>query len=87
MRVEFSRAHLEAFARRWPCFGEPLEPLAFSFDRNGDLCDVAGDEGLEGAAVLALSYDAQHLAGLRDEADGPPSLDYLEGLPWPIVEP
>jgi len=37
--------------------------------------------------VLALSYDAQHLAGLRDEADGPPSLDYLEGLPWPIVEP
>ncbi|WLJ71179.1 hypothetical protein [Sphingomonas phage Carli] len=86
MRVEFAASHLAAFARRWPCFGDPSGPLAFSFDHNGDLCDVAGDEGLEPGAVLALSYDAAHLAGVRVEDDGPPSLDYLEGLPWPLVE-
>lgn len=87
MRVEFSPAHVAAFARRWPCMGEALEPLAFSFDRNGDLCDVAGDSGLEPGGVLALSYDAAHIAGLRVEPDGPPDLAYLEGLAWPIVEP
>lgn len=86
-RVEFTPAHVAAFARRWPCMGEAAEPLAFAFDRDGNLCDVSGDEGLDPAGVLALSYDAQHLAGLRDEETGPPSLDYLEGLAWPLVEP
>lgn len=87
MRVEFTESHLVAFARRWPCFGTPGGPLAFAFDRDGDLCDVAGDEGLDPAGVLALSYDAGHIAGVRLEPDGPPSLDYLEGLPWPLIEP
>lgn len=85
-RIEFTPAHLEAFARRWPCFGEPSGPLAFTFAASGDLIDVEGDAGLDESAVLALSYDAQALAGLEPHRE--PDLSWLPvDLPRPSLPP
>lgn len=73
-RVRFAPAALARFARVWPCMGDVSGPLQFEFARNGDLVDVQGDADLDGAAVLALSHDAQRLAGL--EPHGPSDLDW-----------
>ena len=58
--VTCSKSDVEAFAKRWPCFG-PRRKLAFQFDkRNGDLVDLTGnDRGMDEAGVAALSSDAQ----------------------------
>lgn len=67
-RVTVSRAEVEAFARRWPCFGR-VRAVWFEFDRrNGDLVDLCGDRGMDGAGVAALSRDAQSYGLARIEA-------------------
>ncbi len=86
IRLEFSAAHVEAFARVWPCLGTVSGPLAFEFEASGDLCGVEGDEGLDERAVLALSHDAAALAGL--EAHGDVDLGWLPpDLPRPALPP
>jgi hypothetical protein len=89
-RITFTPSHLEAFARVWPGFrSDPdsdLAPLSFEFDSGGDLVDVEGDSGLDESAVLALSHDAQALAGL--EARGASDLAWLPpSLPRPALAP
>jgi hypothetical protein len=57
--VACSRADVEAFASRWPCFG-PAKPMWFQFDRrNGDLVDYGGAD---------LSNDARGVSALADDA-------------------
>jgi hypothetical protein len=57
-RVTFSRAELNRFAERWPCFGHPESSLIVEFS-NGDLVDIDGDERLDGGAVQAILEDAK----------------------------
>ena len=64
--VSCSRAEVETFASRWPCFGE-RKPLWFQFDkRNGDLIDTNQIEGeQDGNGVLALCDDAKRYGAKR----------------------
>lgn len=85
-RIEFSAAHLSAFAAQWPCFGDVSGPLAFEWNALGDLVDVEGDAGLDPAGVLALSHDGAALAGL--EPNGASDLAWLPvDLPRPSLAP
>jgi hypothetical protein len=74
--VELDESDVSEWASRWPCYGE-RRPIAFEFERrNGDLCDVQGDDSdndesgqaalandcaLAGAELLNLT----HVASLR----------------------
>lgn len=58
-RVALNMCDVDAFAERWPCYGERNE-LAFTFSReNGDLIDLEGEEsGTDERGIAALSNDA-----------------------------
>ena len=69
MRVTMSPREVEDWADRWPCSGLCLNRgVSFTFDkRNGDLVDSNDQERhpfADGGAVVALSEDCQHYAGL-----------------------
>jgi hypothetical protein len=73
------------WAARWPCFGSATRPLELQFDaRNGDLLDVDGDDGLDGAGVVALCQDALLAGALRMKLDSAIALhfgpDWLEPM-------
>lgn len=58
-RVAVSSTEVYQFSRRWPCSGLPDSSISFTFDtRNGDLVNLS-PESVDGAAVVALSEDAQ----------------------------
>ena len=57
--VTIPRATLEAFAGKWPCFGRVRRAVTACFDREGDLVDIAGDNGLDGPGMIALLDDVQ----------------------------
>lgn len=63
-KVFVSRREVAAFAECWPCFG-PKRPLRFAFDAKGDLVDIAGDSGMDGAGVSALAEDAKRYGQMR----------------------
>lgn len=66
MRHTFTPAQLQDFARRWPCsgMGDPDAALTFEFATNGDLIDITGESpAYDGAAIRALSHDAQRVLG------------------------
>lgn len=57
VRVTASKREVEEFARRWPCFGD-VRAMSFTFERkSGDLVDLTGDRGMDGAGVAALADD------------------------------
>lgn len=71
--IEVPADDVASFAARWPCSGLPDDQgVVFGFDkRTGDLIEIEWSafgegepEGVNGGAVLALSYDAQEFAGL-----------------------
>ncbi|MFA6118249.1 MAG: hypothetical protein WC729_29960 [Sphingomonas sp.] len=61
--VMVSEEEVRAFASRWPASGmRDKGAVAFTFESNGDIVDVepyGWDEGVDGAAAVALSQDAQ----------------------------
>lgn len=61
-----SRNDVDAFNDSWPCSVIPSRSVWFQFDkRNGDLVDIRGLDGIDGAEVLALSRDAQNYAAKK----------------------
>ena len=59
-RVTVSANEVADWKRYWPCSGLPSRSLSFTFDkRNGDLVDTNAPESVDGAALVALSHDAQ----------------------------
>lgn len=58
-RVTVSADEVYEWSKRWPCSGLH-GAISFTFDkRNGDLVDVAHPGSEDGAALVALSQDAQ----------------------------
>lgn len=61
--VTVTRNEVDQFARRWPGSGLSAKPVTFQFDkRNGDLVDTndqVNHPHADGAALVALSHDAQ----------------------------
>lgn len=53
-RVKFTRAKIDAWARRWPC--SSLTTGTAEFDRHGDLVDLSG--ALARADVNGHEFDA-----------------------------
>lgn len=72
LRVYFSARDVEAFARRWPCFGTPGRAWFDLDTRNGDLLDLwmdgymhdveTGDSTHDEAGIAALSRNATNYA-------------------------
>lgn len=62
-RVALDESDVQAFAERWPCYGE-RRAIAFVFSRdNGDLIDIEGEHAdNDESGIAALSNDAA-LAG------------------------
>jgi len=58
--VNISAREVEAFAERWPCFGQPRALWAQFDKRSGDLVDLEGSAGMDSSGVLALLQDAQN---------------------------
>lgn len=58
--VRCSRADVEAFAERWPCFGT-ARPYWFQFDAEGNLIDTnhRGTHRNDGSGIVALCDDAK----------------------------
>ena len=58
--VSVSKAEVDSFAERWPCFG-PRAALWFQFDKiTGDLVDfTGGSEDMDGPGLVALADDAK----------------------------
>lgn len=69
--VLFSQEEVDEFRSSWPCNELTSRSYWFEFDQNGDLidCDAPNEEG--GAALLALSQEAQeYLNNSLDSPDG-----------------
>lgn len=68
-RVDFSRAEVQAFKRRWPASGLPDRALWFEYDARGDVVDMTpGDfsEADASGALSALAGDGKaHLERMR----------------------
>ena len=60
--VNISAREVEAFARRWPCFGSCCAIWAQFQKSNGDLVDMEGADGMDGGGVMALLQDVQQSA-------------------------
>lgn len=60
-RVAVSSQEVQDFRAKWPCSGlSTKNGIAFEYDkRNGDLVDVRHSDSEDGAALAALSHDAQ----------------------------
>lgn len=68
--VSVSKAEVETFAERWPCFG-PHAALWFQFDKsNGDLVDLEGNNAdMDGYGVAALADDAKAFGAQKLKLD------------------
>lgn len=64
--VTCSESDVQAFADRWPCFGN-VRPYWFQFDkRSGDLVDTNHLESeTDGGGIVALSKDARDYGKTR----------------------
>ena len=70
-RVTVSANDVAEWKRYWPCSGIPSRSLSFTFDkRNGDLVDTDAPESADGAALVALSHDAQTYGRKRLRLNG-----------------
>jgi len=58
-KVIVSRSEVAEFNSQWPCSELRDRSYWFEFAPNGDLIDTDVPEHDDGAAALALSYDAQ----------------------------
>jgi hypothetical protein len=65
--VQVFESEVYQFIRRWPCSGlDGTHGITFTFDKaNGDLVDCTAREHEDGAALAALSQDAQVYGALR----------------------
>jgi hypothetical protein len=74
-------AEVNEWALAWPCFGRTPRPLVAQYDaRNGDLIDLDGDDGLDGAGMAALLEDVNLSAMLRLKLDSAISLHFGDWL-------
>lgn len=65
--VQLSANDVSQFARKWLGFGS-IRPVWFQFSNNGDLIDCSDNSGIDDAASVAMSHDAQTWAAYWTKA-------------------